>query len=345
MPLDQPTAAALLAELDLRQPGRWARLATALAEAEAWRAALDVRLITDDPRHITEAVDRLAGHPVCRIGVFDPASHVTESNIWTALTDQTARLPGASLVGGTRAHFTELNRTLDRLPADIPELTFSITPQMHAIEREHIVDSIAVQRQVAENAVRLGGGRPLHIGPITLKPRFNAVATTPDLPVVPVGDQLSAERTDQRQSTAFAAGWMVASIHALAIGGVTSLTYFETVGPRGLCLTGHGPAYPTYHLVKGLISVVTGKRIEVERELPDGVALLAASTRQGTMVIASNISRTTHRLRFVNPQAVTGMTRIGSADLHQPLPVITYDGRYPCLNLAPDDVLQISFDS
>jgi hypothetical protein len=338
-----PTAAALLVELDLRQTGRWARLASALAEARAWRAELDVRLITDDPGHIAEAVDRLVGHPLCRIGVFHPASHVTEGELWTALTDQLARLPRVSPVGGTRAHFTELNRTLDRLPADIPELTFGITPQMHAVEREHVVDSIAGQRQVAENAVRLAGGRPLHVGPITLKPRFNAVATTSGLPVVPIGDQLLAERTDQRQSTAFAAAWMLASAQALAIDGVTSLTYFETVGPRGLRPTGDRPVYPTFPLTESLMAL-TGPRVEVESDLPEGLALLAASTRQGTVAIASNISRTTRRLRFVRPAAVTGVTRIGAADPARPAPVITYDGRYPCLDLAPDDVVQVSFD-
>ena len=75
---------------------------SALAEARAWRAALDVRLITDEPQHIAEAVDRLAGHPVCRIGVFDPASHVTESRLWTALTDQA----GATAAGRTGRRYS-----------------------------------------------------------------------------------------------------------------------------------------------------------------------------------------------------------------------------------------------
>ena len=38
----------------------------------------------------------------------------------------------AELHGGARSHFTELSRSRDRPPADLPALSFSLTPQMHA---------------------------------------------------------------------------------------------------------------------------------------------------------------------------------------------------------------------
>ena len=50
------------------------------------------------------------------------------------------------------------------LPADpegLPRQRVGITPQMHATEIPHIVDSLAVQTTVAENALRLAANRPV----------------------------------------------------------------------------------------------------------------------------------------------------------------------------------------
>ena len=167
----------LLVELDLAA-ANW-RPALARAVAEAGDAPLDIRFISDDPGAIDAAVAELAPLAPARLGVYSPVTHVTEEVGWRALTTAVAASGiGAELVGGTRAHFTELNRNHDRLPADLPALTFSSTPQMHAHERAQLVESIAMQRLTAQDAVRIATGRPVHIGPVTLRPRFNAVATT-----------------------------------------------------------------------------------------------------------------------------------------------------------------------
>lgn len=333
--IDQVTPSALLVELDLRRDAPWAQLAAAVVEAEAWAAPLDVRLVTDDPRHLLEATARLADHPVRRVGVFHPVSHVTEPELWTALCGQLHRLPDVAPVGGSRAHFTELNRTLHRLPADIPELTFSITPQMHAVERAHIVDSIAAQRLVAENAVRLAAGRPLHIGPVTLKPRFNAVATTPGLPVVPSGPELVAERTDARQPTDFAAAWTVASVAALAVEGVTSISHGETVGPRGLRATGSGPLYPVGQVARVLASLREHRPVVLDGELPAGVGILGGSDAHGAVALVVNLSRVTHRLRFARPVRISRVIPAGG-------PASTVGTH---LDLAPEEVLRVAFDA
>lgn len=80
-------------------------------------------------------------------------------------------------MAGVRSHFTELNLNSGRMPSRSESLMFSITPQVHSPEAAHIIESIPIQRLVATNSLRLGGGRPVHIGPVTLLPRFNAVST------------------------------------------------------------------------------------------------------------------------------------------------------------------------
>jgi hypothetical protein len=101
-----------------------------------------------------------------------------------------------------------------------------------------------MQRLVAGNALRLGAGRPVHVGPVTLRPRFNAVATT-----APSGTP-EAE-ADDLQAEPFTAAWTLASIGALTLDGVASASYFETAGPRGIS-DAAGRLYPVGELLREL---------------------------------------------------------------------------------------------
>ena len=242
---------AVLVEL-VGTPDGWPALLDAAEEqALALGAGLDVRLVTADPDEARHAVHLLPDH-VVRLGAFDPVEHVTAMAVWGALADEAERTGyRGELVGGTRAHFTELNRRFDDLSAGLPALTFSLTPQMHATELPHLIDSLAGQRLVVENAVRLAGGRALHVGPVTLARRFNAVATsgTDD----PSRDARAAN--DPLQPTGFTAAWAVGSIAALSVPGVSSVCYFESSGPRGVA-DETGRPYP----VKEVLDVVAGLR-------------------------------------------------------------------------------------
>ena len=110
--------------------------------------------------------------------MFSAGSHFTEPDLWEELRREAQRRGfSGTLLAGARSHFTELNRRQDALPPDADALTYSITPQMHATEVPHIVESLPMQRLTALNALRIGSGKPLHVGPVTLKARFNAVST------------------------------------------------------------------------------------------------------------------------------------------------------------------------
>jgi len=228
----------VLVELDLAA-ANWRPLLIRAA-TEAGTAALDVRLISDDPALIAAAIDELAPLAPARLGVFSPVTHVTEEAGWRALTTAAATAGlDAELVGGTRAHFTELNRNHERLPAGVPALTFSSTPQMHARERAQLIESIAVQRLTARDAVQIAAGRPVHLGPVTLRPRFNAVATTssapePDDLTHGSGPAHLEGATDPRQSSAALAAWLIASAAASSIAGIASISFFELSGSRGI---------------------------------------------------------------------------------------------------------------
>jgi D-apionolactonase len=230
LPRSEPCFEAVLIELT-GDEDRWPDLLeVADAQATALHCGLDVRIVTGNPQSVDRCVRSLPPH-VTRLGAFDPDSHISTQPLWTALrTSAAAAGIPAALVGGTRAHFTEFNRRLHDIPADVGELTFSLTPQMHAREIPHIIDSLTTQTVVARNAVRLARGRPVHVGPITLARRFNAVATSGVL-----SPQANAEHAvDPLLNTEFAAAWTLGSVSALSRPGIAGLCYFETGGPRGV---------------------------------------------------------------------------------------------------------------
>jgi hypothetical protein len=269
---------------------RWPELlATAAQQAAALEADLDVRLVTADPPGVMRGVALLHDLPVKRLAAFDPVSHLSTPALWAALR-QAARNVGfdGTLVGGTRAHFTELNRGQPSLPDDLPALTFSLTPSMHATELPHLLDSLSTQRTVAENAVRIAAGRPVHVGPVTLARRFNAVATSGRAD--PATDARRA--VDPLQHTAFAAAWTLGSVCALSVPGVVGLTHFETAGERGL-LVGEQPApagLSPAGRVLGFLATAAGRPI-LDTEAPTDLAALPLATNgQGAELLLANLT-------------------------------------------------------
>lgn len=191
----------------------------AVTLAEATVALLDVRVVASTPEEARKIVGELPLDRVARLGVFDSATHVTEPALWEALAaEAAARGFAGPLVAGARAYFTELNRNRGSVPDDARAVVYSVTPQMHAVETEAIVETLPIQALTARDALRVGGGRALHVGPITLTRRFNAVSTEPPT-------SLEAPPPDVRQKEPFAAAWLLGSLASLTMPGVASLSY------------------------------------------------------------------------------------------------------------------------
>jgi hypothetical protein len=148
---------------------------------------------------------------------------------------------------------------------------------MHSTEPAYIIESVPVQRLVARHALHLAGGRPLHVGPVTLLPRFNAVATS-GLDAQPEGDEL--------QGHPFTAAWVLASISALTIDGVASVSYFEASGPGGIS-DASGGLNPAGELLKELAALrgadvlsldsATGPTMLYPVQSPAGLTLFAGN--------------------------------------------------------------------
>jgi hypothetical protein len=174
------------------------------------------------------------------VAVFNPATHVSDEPYMDALRKalQNAGIVTA-VAGGSRSHFTQLNREGHRLPRDVDEIVTTITPLFHSTSAAQLRESVAMQRLVARQSVTRAGGRPVRIGPISLRPRYNDVATGTE--PMPTRSDLSegygaafTGAVDPRQQSPELAAWTVASAASLAVPGVAGMTYFEEWGPRGV---------------------------------------------------------------------------------------------------------------
>jgi len=301
-----PLGDGVLVELDLASTN-WR---AALERAAAAGLPLDVRLTvppaedalwgTKIPGGITEnalteimtdAVATLAPHDVLRIAAFDPITHVTEPQATAALRYALAGRE-ISILEGARSHFTELNREQERVITDGDGVTFATTPLFHTLGEEQLFESIAVQRTLAEQALTIADGRPVHIGPVTLVPRFNNVATVP--PAAPsradvaegYGTQFTGS-SDPRQSSEALATWTIASAAALAMPGVETLTYFEQWGERGVASALGEPS--AVEAALRTLATFSGAEFHSGSSSDGRLWIFRASTGIATILVAANL--------------------------------------------------------
>lgn len=292
-----PAPAAVLVELDLRSPAWQA----ALARASSAGRPLDIRVIAsaDAPLdHLVSALrEAVAGPGIARIGVFDAVLHVTDAGLLAALRAalESARFP-LPVVAGSRAHFTELNREWDTIPREVDGIAFSVTPLFHSLGTEQLVESVAVQRTIARQAVDMASGVPVHVGPVTLRPRFNDVATTPQpLPArADLAEGYGAElagSADARQSAPELAAWTIASAAALAVPGVASIAWFEEWGDRGI-RSREGEPYPVADAISAIAALCVPRAQLLWGDSPDGLVWAIGSRRpDGDAVLVANLDR------------------------------------------------------
>jgi hypothetical protein len=113
---------------------------------------------------------------------------------------------------------------------------------------------------------------------------------------------------DARQPTGFAAAWTLGSLSALAAAGVASLTYYETVGWRGVMerTTGSpipakfpstpGMLFPLYHLFATLAPYAKGDLRPTVVSDPQQIAAFTVAQDGQQCTIVGNLRDTAQRV-------------------------------------------------
>lgn len=151
-------------------------------------------------------------------------------NEFNAISDKIRKSLPFTLIGtGVNAYFAELNRSLPTIDkADF--VSFAICPQVHAFDHASLVENLEAQAEVVSSAQKLFPDQPVFVSPVSLRQRFNVVATSTDPEPVP---GVLPPSVDPRQLSVFAASWTLGSLKYLAQANTNLISYYETTGWKG----------------------------------------------------------------------------------------------------------------
>lgn len=296
-------------------PGGLEPLCRAAREAAALNCSLQVGLHFSDSaaeelRRVVELVEHI--HPPVSAWLVFPINQpaTTISGIELARNLLKPATPQALVGGGTNANFAELNR--GRLPPGVAEVVcYSVNPQVHAFDDASMVETLEAQPQMVASARQFAGGAPIAVGPITLRPRFNAVATGPE--TLPPPGELPPQ-VDPRQCSLLAAGWTLGSIAGLAAGGASSATYYETTGWRGIMEAEEdspppelrkkfpsipGGAFPVWHVLADLAEIRGEELFLLQTSDRRKVVGIAAGGREKDTLLVANVTEEPQTVRII----------------------------------------------
>jgi D-apionolactonase len=302
----------LWVELDLARPDWKDTLDRAWNDASLLRTELELSVVCDDEgQELAPLFWQLAGQQIAiaRLCCFSRSTHVTTRAMLEQATGCRATAGLIMQLGaGSRANFAEFNRA--DLPLDLAELAnYPINPQVHAFDHLSLVETLPAQAVTASNAQRIASGLPLNVGPVTLKPRFNAAATA--------SEELAEQdaSVDPRQMSLFAAGWTVGSLRHLASARTRWLAYYETTGARGLLEQAKidrprgqfphlpGALFPLYHVFADVAEFRQGKLLAVKISATSTIEALAMRQDQRLLLLLANVTGERQSLLLHLPHA------------------------------------------
>lgn len=219
--------------------------------------------------------------------IFGCESKTTPPGLVALARDALAEFePAARFGSGTNYYFTEFNRARPT-PAEGDLVCYSLNPQVHAFDLRSLSENLEAQPAMVASARALSNARPVHIGPVTLRPRGNPDATGGD---TALPGQLP-QGVDPRQMSLFGAVWTLGSLARLAESDAASVTFYETIGWRGILETAAGSplpilfpsvpgsVFPLYHVLADVGAYAGGELLALEirdRSRTDALALRQA---------------------------------------------------------------------
>ncbi len=306
----------LRVDIDLTQPDYESGLRQATDEAGALGVSLELALfLTDAAEKELQAFAEVVEQVKPPIGTY-LIFHKTEASTSAQWVDLARRyLTGAKIGAGSNAYFTDLNR--GRPPVDALDLVcYSINPQVHAFDNSSLMETLEAQAVTVESTRQFTSGLPIAVTPVTLLARFNPNATGPE--PEPAPGELPPQ-VDIRQMSLFGAGWTLGSIKYLSESGVSSVTYYETSGWRGVMETATGSplpekfrslpgaVFPLYHILADVGDFAGGEVLVSKSSDPLKVEGVALHKNGRTRTLLANL---TPEPQQVNVQNLTDTVQV-----------------------------------
>lgn len=277
---------------------------------------LDLAITSNSPQQLKAILQSIIEfkNQICIFYIFSASDKTTPLGFIQAAEESLG--DNSKIVGGTDLYFTELNRNQGAVDF-VGQVNFSINPQVHSFDDRTLIQNTATQKSIAKNADQIAKGKKISIGPITLCPRYNPNAAQPDKDV---SNTALPSSVDVRQHTWFAEGWTAMSIRSLTESeSISSLTYFETLGWRGIRELSSGskdslnfasepgekfPVWRLFEHLKGFTHVRSSAS-----NLPELVDCLIVTSAEKTEAILVNFSTIEQEVKFsgidLKPQTLT----------------------------------------
>ncbi|QSO47315.1 hypothetical protein [Alicyclobacillus mengziensis] len=182
------------------------------------------------------------------------------------------------ICGGTRGHYAQLNRSTI-CEQHVDSVSFGVSPTVHMRDLLSIVETLNAQRQMVMDIARyMRRDVPIHVGPVTLFPRFNAdFVISEDNPVIDADDALYHSN--------FYAAWMLGSIDALSQTGVFAVTYSH----HGMTGDQTTHTTPVYRFLSELQSAARPHVLDTQTS-DRGIHCLATKFDDVTKVFLANLT-------------------------------------------------------
>jgi hypothetical protein len=213
------------------------------------------------------------------------------------------RFPGARLVGGTPAFFTELNRK--RPPLGLFDVvSHATTPTVHAADDRSVIETLQSLPHIVRSAQRIAPGAAYRIGPIGIGARLNPYGAGPA--PNPGQTRVGLADADPRQRGLLGAAWHLGYAATVAPLGVAELALGAPVGPFGLISTpapyrrplwddlAPGAVYPLWHVAADLAEAA-GRALLAASSGDARLAVLAYRGAAGRVALVANLAPETVR--------------------------------------------------
>lgn len=161
--------------------------------------------------------------------------HKSENTTPDCVADSVARrfknaFPDVKIATGTNANFAQLNRYR---PASFLSdlLCYSVHPQEHASDLKTLTENISSLKDTVASAKAFSSGKGIWVSPVNIQRRFNANIEYYEKPYT---GQEAPPQVDPRLMSLYGACWTTGSMKYLTESEPQGITFFETVGERGI---------------------------------------------------------------------------------------------------------------
>jgi D-apionolactonase len=193
--------------------------------------------------------------------------------------------PGIAIGGGTLSYFTELNRK--RPPVELLDFVSHCTcPIVHAADDLSVMETLEAMPHIVRSARALiGRDKPYRIGPSTIGMRHNPYGSR--VMANPANRRITMTDHDPRQTSLFAAAWMIGYVAATAEAALQSLTVASLTAQLGLaCESASGKIglYPAFYAARALAELGGNLRHQCHSSRSGSIAAVAGVDREGRRI-------------------------------------------------------------